>query len=110
MVPTLQQLAMDQNVKNILAAPPLIREMVIDTTVATIKKNIYSKATKDMQAFVNMVIHRELSYMKSLVPEIILDLSANIDRDYFKKYPSISPTTINYARDTALIYLGAMEQ
>lgn len=106
MVPTLQQLAMDQNVKNILAAPPLIKEMVIDTTMTTIKKNIYSKATKDM----NMVIHRELSYMKFLVPEIILDLSVNIDRDYSKKYPSISPTTINYARDTALIYFGAMEQ
>ena len=104
--PTLQELAMDQNVKNILAAPPLIKEMVIDTTVTTIKKNIYSKVTKDM----NTVIHRELSYMKSLVPEIILDLKANIDRDYTKKYPSISPTTINYARDTALIYLGAMEQ
>ena len=106
MVPTLQQLTMDENVKNILTAPPLIKEMIIDTTVATIKKNIYSKATKDM----NMFIHRELSYMKSLVPEIILDLLANIDRDYCKKYPSISPTTINYARDTALIYLGAMEQ
>lgn len=101
MLPTLKELAMDQNVKNILEAPPLIKEMVMETSVSTIKKNIYSKATKD----INTVIHRELSYMKVLVPEIIIDLSENIDIDYCKKYPSISTTTINYARDTALLYL-----
>lgn len=105
MVRTLQELAMEQNVKNILTAPPLIKEMILDTTVSTIKKKIYSNATKDM----NTIIHRELTFMKSLVPEIILDLSANIERDYSKKYPSISPTTINYARESAKIYLCAME-
>ncbi len=105
MVPTLKELAMDQNVKNILSAPPLIKEMIIDTTISSIKSDIYFEATRD----INTMLHRELRYMKSLVPEIIGDLSVNIDRDYSKKYPSISRTTINYARDTALIYLGMME-
>jgi hypothetical protein len=105
MIPTLQELCMDQNVKNILRAPPLIKEMIIDTTILKIKQRIHEQTQKDMQK----VIHRELSIMKSLVPEIILDISAGITRDYYKKYPSLSPTTINYARDSAKIYLGIME-
>ena len=105
MVPTLKQLAIDQNVKNILSAPPLIKEMIIDTTISSIKSAIYFEATRD----INTMLHTELRHMKFLVPEIIGDLLVNIDRDYYKKYPSISRTTINYARDAALIYLGTME-
>jgi hypothetical protein len=105
MIPTLQEICMEENVKNILQAPPLIREMIIDTTLKTIKQKIHEQTQKNMQT----IIHRELSFMKSLVPEIIFDLSAGIDRDYYKKYPSISPTTLNYARDSALIYINALE-
>lgn len=101
MIPTLQEICMEENVKNILQAPPLIREMIIDKTI---KQKIHEQTQKNMQT----IIHRELSFMKSLVPEIIFDLSVGIDRDYYKKYPSISPTTLNYARDSALIYINAL--
>lgn len=100
MIQTLQELCMEQNIQNILNAPPLIKEMIIDNTITTIKQKIHEKIQKDMQK----VIHKELANMKFLVPEIIMDLSIGIDRDYCKKYPSLSPTTINYARDTALSY------
>ena len=96
---------MEQNVKNILNSPPVIKEMILDTTISNIKKKIHEQNQKNMQT----IIHRELSFMKFLVPEIIFDLSAGIDRNYSKKYPSISPTTLNYARDSALIYMNVLE-